>query len=197
MFTSTAIDSSAVNVVGMITTPTLRTANYQVSNVTITAAGAGLTATATDATDLELGQFRIADSSTGSDERDLLFKSVTFRQDGTADLPSLSAVGLYRNGVKVSTVTVMNGKDLTFGLGNGDLIKDGQTANYYIRGTVNYVDGVNGDTYTFRLRNTSDLNVIEQSTSFRAQVTGTPSLSTYTVNGADVQFKRDPSILTL
>lgn len=191
MFTSTSIDSSAANVVGMITTPTLRTANYLVSNVTITGAGAGLTATASDATDLELGQFRITDNSTGSDERDLLFKSITVRQDGDGDLTSLSNVALYRNGTKVSTVTVMNGKDLTFGLGNGDEIKDGQSANYYIRGNVNYVDGVNGDTYKFRLRNTSDLNVIEQTTSFRARVTGTPTFATYTVNGADVMFKRD------
>ncbi len=191
MFMSTSIDSSAANVVGMITTPTLRTANYTVSNVTVTSAGAGLTATASDSTDLELGQFRITDSSVGADERDLLFKSVTFRQDGDGDLTSLSNVGLYRNGVKVSTVTVMNGKDLTFGLGAGDMIKDGQAANYYIRGSVDYVDGANGDAYHFRLRNTSDLNVIEKSTSFRASVTGTPTLATYTVNGADVMFKRD------
>lgn len=193
MFQSTSIDSSAANVVGMITTPTLRTANYLVSLVTISSAGAGLTATASDATDLELGQFRIVDSSTGADERDLSFKSVTFRQDGDGDLTSLSNVALYRNGTKVSTVTVMNGKDLTFGLGNGDEIKDGQTANYYIRGTVNYVDGVDGDTYSFRLRNTSDLNVIEETTAFRVRVSGTPTLATYTVNGADVMFKRDAS----
>jgi|GEM_PF-472333 len=191
MFTSTSIDSSAANVVGMITTPTLRTANYTVSNVTVTSAGAGLTATASDATDLELGQFRIADTSAGSDERDLLLKSVTFRQDGNGDLTSLSNVGLYRNGVKVSTVTVMNGKDLTFGITNGDEIKDGQTANYYIRGSVNYVDATAGDTYNFRLRNASDLNVIEETTAFRASVTGTPTLATYTVQGADVMFKRD------
>lgn len=191
MFQSTSIDSSAANVVGMITTPTLRTASYLVALVTIASAGANLTATASDATDLELGQFRITDSTTGADERDLLFKSVTFRQDGDGDLTSLSNVGLYRNGVKVSTVTVMNGKDLTFGLGNGDQILDGQTANYYIRGTVNYVDGTDGDTYEFRLRNTSDLNVVEESTSFRARVSGTPTLKTYTVNGADVMFKRD------
>lgn len=194
MFQSTSIDSSAANVVGMITTPTLRTANYLVSLVTFTSAGAGLTATASDAADLELGQFRIADSSTGSDERDLLFKSVTFRQDGDGDLTSLSNVGLYRNGVKVSTVTVMNGKDIIFGLGNGDEIKDSQTANYYIRGSVNYVDGVNGDTYNFRLRNTSDLNVIEEATAFRSRVSGSNvSLATYTVNGADVMFKKDAS----
>lgn len=191
MFQSTAIDSSAANVVGSVMTPTLRTANYTVSNVQITTAGAGLTATATDATDLELGQFKLADNSVGSDERDLLFKSVTFRQDGDGDLTSLSNVALYRNGTKVSTVTVMNGKDLTFGLGNGNEIKDGQTATYYIRGNVNYVDGANGDDYTFRLRNTSDLNVIEETTSFRASVSGTPTLATYTINGADVQFKRD------
>lgn len=193
MFTSTAIDSSAANVVGMISTPTLRTANYTVSTVTFTGAGAGLTATATDATDLELGQFRLADISTGADERNLLFKSITLRNEGTADLTSVSDLGLYRNGVKVSTVAVMNGKEVTFGLGAGDLLKDSQTANYYIRGTVNYVDNQNGDTYIFRLRNTTDLNVIEQSTSFRTAISGTATLPTYTVNGADVQFKRSTS----
>lgn len=191
MFQSTSIDSSAANVVGSITTPTLRTANYTVSNVAITGAGAGLTATATDAVDLELGQFKITDNSTSSDERDLLFKSITLRQNGDGDLTSLSNVGLYRNGVKVSTVTVMNGKDITFGLGAGNEIQDGQTATYYIRANVNYVDGADGDTYIFRLRNTSDLNIIEATTSFRASVSGTPTLATYTVNGADVQFRRD------
>lgn len=186
-----AIDSSAATVVGMIETPTLRTAAYQVSTVMFSGAGAGLTATASDATDLELGQFRISDVSTGADERDLLFKSVTLRQMSGADLTSLSDVGLYRNGVKVSTVTVINGKDITFGLGAGNEIKDGQSATYTIRGNVIYVDGVNGDAYQFKLRNTTDLNVIEKSTSFRVRVPGTDSLFVYTVNGADVQFKKD------
>ncbi len=193
MFTSTEINSSAANVVGMISTPTLRTANYLVSTVTFTGAGAGLTATASDADNLELGQFRLSDVSTGTDERDLLFKSVTLRNEGNGDLINLSDVALYRNGQKVSTVTVMNGKEITFGLGAGDEIKDGQNATYYIRANVTYVDNTSGDTYQFRLQNTSELNVVEKTTSFRAAISGTAYLPLYTVNGADVMFKRDSS----
>lgn len=79
----------------------------------------------------------------------------------------------------------------------GDEIKDSQSATYYIRGNVDYVDGVNGDTYKFALKRNSDLNTIEKTTSFRTSVTPTTavSLATYTVNGADLVFKKDSTFV--
>jgi hypothetical protein len=191
-FSSTAVNSSAANVMGMIQTPTLRTANYTVASVAVTSMGSPIIAKA-DETKVELGQFRLANNGVSGSQRDVKFKSVTFRQNGNGDVAvSLKDLYLERNGAKVSSSYVVNGKDVTFLV--SDTIKDAQNATYYIRGNIANVDNSSGDTYQFTLRNTTDLNTTESITDFRTSVTGTPvSLSTTTVNGGDVKFVKNPT----
>jgi hypothetical protein len=194
-FSSTAINSSAANVAGMIQTPTLRTANYTVATVTVTALGSNATVKA-DETNVELGQFKLANLGTVGSQRDVKFKSITLRQNGNGDIvASLKDLYLERNGAKVSSSYVVNGKDLTFLV--SDTIKDAQNATYYIRGNIANVDNSAGDTYQFTLRNTTDLNATESITDFRTSVTPATSpvanLATITVNGGDVKFVKDPT----
>jgi len=67
-----------------------------------------------------------------------MLESITFRQNGNADLTNLSNITLERNGIVVAQNPKVNAKDLTFSI--GDTIKDGQTATYYIKAMVNNVD---------------------------------------------------------
>jgi hypothetical protein len=85
---------------------------------------------------------------------------------------------LERNGQVVSTNPTINGRDITFSL--TDSILDNTTATYYIKAVVNNVEQ-STDSYKFQLRNTSDLNVVETTTSFRATVSGTPILGQYDI----------------
>jgi len=190
-FTSTLINSSALTVNGSMVTPTLRTSDYQAANVTVTSLGGGLTHKAGDL-NAELGQFRITNNST----RGVTFKAITLRNNGNGDLTSIKNAYVERNGLKVSSVVTNNGKDLTFAIDN-NLLTDSQTATYYIRGTVDYVDNASGDTYNFVMRNTSDLSAVETNNSaIRVQVTGAPvTLASYLVNGGDLKFTKDASFV--
>ena len=191
-FTSNGIDSTAQDVNGGFSTPTLRTASYSVITGTIATLSSGPHSYNASTDAVELGAFSIA-NGWASDVRDASFKSITLRQNGTADLTNLSTITLVRNGVVVASNPVINGKDLTFQV--NDTIKDGTTANYYIKGIVTTVQNNAGDTYNFYLRQTSDLNIVEASSSFRATIVNNISyLGTYTVNGGDLTFARDTSV---
>lgn len=120
-----------------------------------------------------------------------MFKSVTLRQNGNASLSSLGNIVLERNGEVVSSTYVINGRDLTFSVNNE--IKDATTATYYIKAVVNNVDQTT-DTYQFELRNTTDLNIVEKTTSFRLTVSGTPLMLAYNIQGGDITFARDTAL---
>ena len=190
-FTSNSIDSTAQDANGGFTTPTLRTADYTVITATMATVNSGTHAYNASSDAVELGAFSIA-NGWASDVRDASFKSITLRQSQNADLTNLSNITLVRNGVTVASNPTINGKDLTFQV--NDTIKDGTTANYYIKGVVTTVQNNGGDSYNFYLRQITDLNIVEASSSFRATISGTPTLGTYTVNGGDITFTRDTSV---
>ena len=189
-FASAAIVSSALNVVGSFVTPTLRTASYNVATATIVGGASGQVYNASNDV-VELAKFTIANTDAEPDTRDIKFQSVSLYQGGAADLANLSDIVLERNGVVVSSAAVVSGKTLTLTV--GDTIKDGATAIYYVKATVNTVELSTGDTYQFYLKNTSDINLIETSSAFRAIISSTAPINaaTYTVNGGDVKFERD------
>jgi len=189
-FASDTISTTAEQVNGSFTTPKLRTAKYTVAPITIALASTGSTYNAaTDA--VELGAFTIANNDASSETRDVEFKSIAVRQNGNADLTNLSNIVLVRNGVVVGKNPTINGKDLTFTV--GDTVKDGATATYYIKAIIDTVD-TTSDTYQFAVRYTTDVNAVESISDFRSTVTGTPTLGLYTVKGGDVTFAKDSSI---
>jgi hypothetical protein len=196
-FVSGTIESSAANITGSFMTPVLRTANYSVA--TYNAATASSAADYKASNDVvELGAFKIAASkpSTVSETRDELLKSITIYQSGSANLTNLANIVLVRNGTTVSTSSSINGKALTFTV--NDTIKDGATATYYVKANIANVENA-VDTYQFYLKNTSDINIVEASSSFRANADAASETTkfvsaAYTVNGGDVKFDRDSSV---
>jgi hypothetical protein len=191
-FSSAAIDSSAVSVNGSFTTPVLRTIDYSVISAAFTSASIGGTSAVT-ANGMEIGAFKVDVANPPSETRNASFKSITLRQDGTASLTSLSNIVLERNGTVVASNPTINGRDLTFSL--SDTILDATTATYYIKAVVNNVEQAT-DTYQLTIRNSSDVNVIEANTAFRATVTPATNLplQTYNIQGGDLTFARDTSV---
>jgi hypothetical protein len=183
-FTSTLVDSTAANTNGSFSTPLLRTSNYSVATVAVSAAGAANTYNI-DADRLQvMGEFRVANTST----RDLNFKSVMLYNNGTANLEFLKDVAIYRNDVLVSNSAVINGRYVTFTTSSADLIKQGTTALYTVKAKIVDADRA-GDNYIFQLRKSEEVNVQEKDTGFRTVVTGAPAtMATQTVNGADLKF---------
>lgn len=183
-FASTLVDSTAQTTNGSFTTPLLRTSNYAVAGITVSAAGAPNTYNI-DADKLQtLGEFRVANTSS----RDLNFKSVMLYNSGTAQTEFLKDVAIYRNDVLVSNAAVVNGRYITFTTSSADLIKQGTTALYTVKGKIVDADRA-GDTYQFALRKSEEINVQEKDTGFRTVVTGAPAtMALQTVNGADLKF---------
>lgn len=189
-FASQNVDSTAVNVNGSFTTPKLRTASYTVANLAISAQSATGTANVTT-NGMELGAFKLDNTVyTGSETRDVNFKSITLRQNGSASLSNLADIVLERNGAVVASNPKIDGRNVTFTV--NDVIKNATSATYYIKATVNNVE-TSSDTYQFELRNTTDLNAAEVLTDFRSSVSSTVSLYTYTIQGGELTFARDAS----
>lgn len=186
-FTSSDVSSTALYTNGSFTTPTLRTANYTVAGLNIEAASATWTANVTT-NGMELWAFKLIHNYTGTETRDIMFKSITLRQNGNANLSNLGSIILERNGTVVASNPKIDGRNITFTVMNE--IKHATNATYYIKAVVNNVD-TSSDTYQFELRNTTDLNAAETSTSFRSSVNQTLTLNTYTIQGGEMTFARD------
>ncbi len=101
MFRFLSVDSSAVTATitpSNLATPTLRTTTYQVANAEFEKLGSALTHRAGGTSMLELGQFRISNVNVANQEKDILVKSIKFRNALDGDVAaSLANVGLYRN----------------------------------------------------------------------------------------------------
>ena len=199
-FTGDVTDAS-VTVNGNFTTPLLTTATYTVAPAVFKVSGSNTTYN--DLTNpLELAKFTLKNADTSSDTRDIEVQSLTLRQLGDASLSNISDIYVERNGKKVSTDSVVDGKYVTFTF-NNEVIKDSTTATYYVRGLVSNVDLNNWDTYQFELKKDTDLNVVETLNGFRSSVYSNDAATTvannvnlrsYLVNGSDVVFARDSSV---
>lgn len=166
-----------------VTTAVMTTANYTVVPVAYSVAWSSSTYRAGDK-NVELGQFKLQNNATN--DKSVTFKAITLRNDGTGDMAAnLSNMAVYRNGVKVSTDAMFDGKNVTFTV--SDVVDFGRTETYYIRGDVDSVELTAGDTYKFTLRYSDDLIVDETSTGFRSTISGAGSaMFTYTVSGGDI-----------
>ncbi len=189
---SAAVVSSAKNTTGSFMTPTLRVTGYTVASSTFTANPSGQTYNASSSSE-EFAKFTIANTDTNNDTRDLKLQSVLLYQSGSANLTNLSDITVEKNGVVVSSAAVVSGKMLTLTI--ADTIKDGGTAIYTVKAKINNVE-LTTDTYQFYLKNTSDVNLIEETSGFRSNLTATTPVNAalYSVNGGDVKFTRDTAV---
>jgi len=185
-FTSTDVDSTAQNVNGTWTSPSLRAANYTVLDIAAVAEGAPQSVKVDSTKLVELGQVGLTKSNSA---KAAIVKAVVLNNSGTADLSFLTDVALYRDDIKVSTKTTIDGRKLTFVL--ADEIKASQTSqvSYVVKGKIANADRV-GDTYHLYIKASEDLTVVEKDTSFRTTFTGTfPDVAdVITVAGGDVKF---------
>lgn len=190
-FSVQSIDSSSNLVGGTAKTGLMKIGSYVVQNVTFSNVGFGAPQYNVGESDVLLWEFRLA--TTG--DRNNVFKSITLRNAGTADLlNSISELAIFNDGKKVSTNVAISGREVTFTVNSE--IENGKTENYQIRGNVVSADR-NNDTVIFELRNSTDLVVVEKATSFSAPilwVAATVAMWTSTIIGGDLLLTRDTSV---
>ncbi len=172
-------------------TSTFRTTTYTVAGADVTYKGSNTTYKANDSTNLEFGAFRVDNKANG---KDITVKSFIVRNDGNGDLTNLKNIAIYRDSTKVSKgEATVNGKEFVIAVDS--VIEGGKGANFYVRADVASVDNENGDTYKLRFKNAEDLNIVETSTKFRADITiPSGNMKEYKVEGGNVRFVRDAKL---
>jgi len=173
----------------------MRIGSYSVKNVTYKATALG-TAQEVKVGDKDMILWEFEISTTG--DKDNIFKAVTLRNNGWANLESsLSNLFLFKDGKKVSTETVISGREVTFIV--NDTIENSRSERYEVRADVISTER-DGDDVQFELRNDSDLTVIELATSFSAPVSYDASNTTgimtkYEFKGGELLLSRDTSVI--
>lgn len=174
-----------------VTLGLISTTSAEVAGVTVATAGSNSTYRVGDKS-VEVAQFKVTNSAT--EDKNVKMNYITLRNNGTGDMSkNLSNIGLYVNGVKVSTSTSIDSKNLTIAL--SDTILFGRTNTYSLRADINGVDNASGDTYNFAVRNTTDVSATESGNNFGVNVTlASSTFAVYTVSGGDVVLTRDASV---
>ena len=190
-FGSTYVDSSAATVDGTIVTPLMRTIAYNIAGLTMTKTDDTASFKVNSTKLVELGQFNF-NTFTNRTDKDLTFKAITLTNNGSSDLSYLSDLGLYRDDIKVSTNTTVNGRNVSFTLDDTIASTSSSTIYYVVKGKITNADRV-GDTYKLSVRYPENTTVEEVGTNFKTSITnGTTALdlSTITINGGDVKFNQ-------
>ncbi|MFA7365248.1 MAG: hypothetical protein WCZ12_02725, partial [Patescibacteria group bacterium] len=118
--------------------------------------------------DVELAKFDI-DITQGSSTRDVVFKTLTLRNNGVEDLASVVMnLHLENAGEKVSENATFNGRYATFTLlGNGmDLLKDDGSYEFVVKGDIIGKDNSGTDSIQLRLNKKDELYAYEKATGF-------------------------------
>lgn len=160
------VDSTAKNAVYNAVTSTYRTAKYDVAALDFSNVGGtgDVVYKLGNQSELTFGQFKVSNQAKG-DDRNVFLKSVTFRNNGTADLNSLlKNVKVMRDNKVVSKSVSMDGRNITITL--EDTINAGKAVVYTVMGEVASLERV-GDTVQLELRKDRDLVAYEASTKFR------------------------------
>ena len=149
------------------------TTSYKVNQVVVDSMGGANSYNVGDQ-DVSVASFSLADVAAvgASGTRDLVFKSITLKNTGNADLATVvSNLALEKSGVKVSESATVSGKYVTFVLANGGLtITKGDNATFKVTGDIINKDTSN-DTIQFMVNKSSDLNAVEAATGYAATVT--------------------------
>ncbi|HNV12290.1 MAG TPA: hypothetical protein PK686_02740 [bacterium] len=117
--------------------------------------------------DVELAKFNLA--LTGTTTRDVVFKTLTLRNNGVEDLAStVMNMHLENAGEKVSENATFNGRYATFVLkGNGmDLLRDENNYDFIVKGDIIGKDNSGNNSITLRLNKKDELYAYEKATGF-------------------------------
>lgn len=191
-FSVQSVESSSNLVGGTARTALMRVGSYAVQTVTFveTALSVGTEYNISEK-DVLLWEFEL--QTTG--DRNNVFKSISLRNAGTADLASaVTNLAIYNDGKKVSTNVEVLGREVTFTVNSE--IENGRNETYEIRGDILSADRIN-DTINFEIRYSTDLVVVEKETSFSAPIAWiatTQSFGTASIIGGDLLLSRDTSV---
>jgi len=125
---------------GSFLTNTVKTANYETVQAEFKRVG-GVAISVNQTSDyMTLGDFNIRNQKGSSitDNRDMLFESITLKNEGNGDVFNLEDVYLEKNGQRLPTEVIMGSKELTFIV--NDTIQNSKTASYRIKAKVRQVE---------------------------------------------------------
>ena len=115
-------------------------------------------------TDKEIMKFSL---SNGSNERDVIVKSIRFRNVETIE-GKVDNVKLIAGGQTVDATAIVDGKYITFNV-NDYVLREGDTKNFYVHADI--VGGEQDDKIQLYLDETSDISAIEADTNAATQIT--------------------------
>jgi len=183
------IDSvtTAKNVSLNTETTTYRTTNYNVATLTFEVNGGtgSVSYKLWESQTYEIGKFSVQNSSS-SENKDVVIKSIKFRNEGAADLAAtLKNVYVTRDGKTVSKNVELSTREMTIYFDDNQL-DSGKKAIYTIFAETASLDRV-GDNVKLQLRKSSEFVANEKSTNFRVKINdevGTRwTLKNYVFNG--------------
>lgn len=185
--------ASARNISVKGTTTTYRIAGYKVVELLADDVNNNAVTYQLGQADYVIGQFSLQ-SESAKDDRNVNVRSLTFRNNGSADFGSMfKNVKVYRDSKVVSNKVEVNGRDITISL-DKDVIQANKRALYTIRAEVANLDRV-GETVQLKLANAKDVIADENDTSFRTNVKFDSSwspageLAKYTFSGGRVMLQ--------
>ena len=192
-FELTNATASARNISVKGTTTTYRIAGYKVVELLADDVNNSAVTYQLGQADYVIGQFSLQ-SESAKDDRNVNVRSLTFRNNGSADFGSMfKNVKVYRDSKVVSNKVEVNGRDITISL-DKDVIQANKRALYTIRAEVANLDRV-GETVQLKLANAKDVIADENDTSFRTNVKFDSSwspageLAKYTFSGGRVMLQ--------
>ncbi len=194
------VETAGGDVLGLpVTSNTFTTSNYSLTPLNISGTVTNTTVdVGSENIDLTSNiQLENQGSSTNSNV-DLILKSIIFRNNGSADLDQLENVGLFdASNQKISDSVEYDGNDLIIYFADeGFEIEQGDIENVVLRGDI--ITGEQGrDSFSFEVRRSEDVDVIEETTEFGAAVTfedgNSEAFGTRTLNLGRVTISRDSS----
>jgi len=148
---------------------------------------------------VELAQFKITAAGSGTiRDRDVTFKAITLKNDGTSKIAKgLANLGLYKGSEKISTAVSTDGEYVTFTVGSGSLIKYGNTETFYVRADLVGLDSSTFDTYKFTTKYEEDVNIVEANTGFGSRVYSDVNQLNYLSSVTNGNYKVEGGKITL
>ncbi len=182
-FAATAVNGNASSVAGLpVTLGLINTTSYSAGVVTV----ASVT-TASSVTAGKTAQRIVNVKIDAASNRDTTVYGFTLSKDTGEDYTKAFAnPAVYRNGVKVGTVSMTTDKLYVTGL-NTTLLA-GESADYELRADTIYVG--TSTTTTFKVNETTDVSAIETTTGYATAVGALPGTQSLTLNGVQVTWNK-------
>lgn len=152
---------------GNIMSPT----EYNVATLSISTSSAATSVKVGDEK-ADLAAFTLALAGASADQRDVVLKSITFKNNGVEDLSKTTMnVYLEQAGQKVSSSAVVDGRFITVYFNSGyELLKNDSSKLFYLKGDIISKENSGTPSYNFVLAKGTDLVAEEKATGFGVNV---------------------------